>query len=753
MKRSFGDSHTTHQRLHSSQRPALNFKTSGRCCSPGNSLRRSEYGNPRFKDTVKNLIGLERTPRETSTTSHAATGGTNSQSQQSTEDESSISLLRSRRPSTSIRPQQTVVASEFLSPQKSKDSNNSVCSPVRRVSVVAYDSLSELRVHLHNDSLSTSSLGYIMQESSSATNKASSSLETIRHANQIPKSNSNRTKSNEEPEEEKRRTWMAFRLKKKTSRVIVRRAHSREKTTLSEPIVLSSEDDELGECDESRQSDQTLPVDQTPYKTPGVDPQQQSFLELEFLTFHTGLMHTDANGKMMITSSGIVFRFKGDEGGEVTVVASQLRGYGLCDGGLALGGTLLDNITGPAPSLLFLWVTDAQANLLHKEMAFIQTSSASGATGPPCPILLLVMTEQLSECKVALLTSMLELKEFRQACSPSANGLTSPLSWSDVLLIIHNCCTPLDEHLLYLLGQSPEMSSPLEQRSRNREGVLQLSTRLMQYPAPPSKGRITVTKEDLACLESGKYLNDVIIDFYLKYLLLEGGGRDVAERSHIFSSFFFKHLSTHQISSNDTSVVPDQYIRHQRVKTWTRHVDIFSKDFLFVPINKEAHWFLAVICFPGQEGARYEKRTRVEIFSRRAEQPPTCTEQGCMREFTLTRPCILVMDSLQVQQHENISKLLRDYLQVEWEERRGQHRVFNSKSMCSFSCRVAQQDNSSDCGLYLLQYVESFFQNPVVHFDLPLLLGNWFPQQQVRQKREEIRCLIMRLHKNQSQAE
>ena len=27
--------------------------------------------------------------------------------------------------------------------------------------------------------------------------------------------------------------------------------------------------------------------------------------------------------------------------------------------------------------------------------------------------------------------------------------------------------------------------------------------------------------------------------------------------------------------------------RHQRVKTWTRHVDIFKKDFLFVPVNQE----------------------------------------------------------------------------------------------------------------------------------------------------------------------
>lgn len=50
------------------------------------------------------------------------------------------------------------------------------------------------------------------------------------------------------------------------------------------------------------------------------------------------------------------------------------------------------------------------------------------------------------------------------------------------------------------------------------------------------------------------------------------------------------------------------------------------------------------------------------------------------------------------------------YLQVEWEVRRGTPRLFTPDTMRSSNCRVPQQDNSSDCGLYLLQYVESFLQ-------------------------------------------
>lgn len=43
-----------------------------------------------------------------------------------------------------------------------------------------------------------------------------------------------------------------------------------------------------------------------------------------------------------------------------------------------------------------------------------------------------------------------------------------------------------------------------------------LNCRLFTYPPPPQTGGITVTTEDLACLDEGEFLNDAIIDFYLK---------------------------------------------------------------------------------------------------------------------------------------------------------------------------------------------------------------------------------------------
>ncbi|NXX37728.1 SENP7 protease, partial [Tricholaema leucomelas] len=312
---------------------------------------------------------------------------------------------------------------------------------------------------------------------------------------------------------------------------------------------------------------------------------------------------------------------------------------------------------------------------------------------------------------------------------------------------------------------------------------------LIVYPPPPAKGGLGVTREDLDCLEYGEFLNDVIIDFYMKYLLLEKAPKHLADRTHIFSSFFYKCLTRREKNSEGDLKVSVAQRRHRRVRTWTRHINIFNKDYIFVPVNEESHWYIAVICFPWLEEAVYEDCPNEDSLNYQPQQsslqsknenartgsvlvfPGNCRNKedmdanrglcskGRLLFFSLPqislsnskrqicrRPCILILDSLKAGSVQKTAQILREYLEVEWEVKRKTHRKFDKSTMIDLCPTVPKQDNSSDCGVYLLQYVETFLENPIVNFEQPLNLEKWFPRQLIRSKREEIRDLILQLH-------
>ncbi|XP_048855087.1 sentrin-specific protease 7-like isoform X2 [Brienomyrus brachyistius] len=530
--------------------------------------------------------------------------------------------------------------------------------------------------------------------------------------------------------------------------------------------------------------------------------EESSLVELQFLTLHAGGAVVEANGNIMVTADCLIVTVK-DPSGEAVVslalVPSELRGYCTWAGQ-------------PSALLLFLWVSDAQARLVQQELSVVRPV---GQPEQACPFLLLTLKESADGLQGALLASLLDVMGQRCAkltvrlalSRDRATALVRSSPWVKTLLpLLESKPSPaLEQDQLELTSWCPQLGS-LTRRSLRRAGTsasqeLSASRRLIQYPPPPSKGGITVRMEDLDCLNSGEFLNDVVIDFYLKYLILEKAPKEMAERSHIFSSFFYKQLTRRGGAGEGGAGVSPKRRRHHRVRTWTRNVDIFNKDFLFLPVNQEAHWYLVVICFPWLESPVREDRGiqsahgNSGVEKRRSFQAagpaiddgkettesnsasadvrrggemykggpeadprvargtpsslPECTQLGCQRKTVCKRPCILVMDSLKLSRHEQIFTLLREYLEVEWEVRRGTPRGFTAEQVVGSHCRVPLQDNSSDCGLYLLQYAESFLQNPVVHFDLPVHLEHWFPRQRVRMKRHQIRELVVQLYRKQ----
>lgn len=72
-----------------------------------------------------------------------------------------------------------------------------------------------------------------------------------------------------------------------------------------------------------------------------------------------------------------------------------------------------------------------------------------------------------------------------------------------------------------------------------------------------------------------------------------------------------------------------------------------------------------------------------------------------------------------------------------------ENKVFTKENIKGACPKVPQQMNFTDCGLYVLQYVESFFKKPIQDYHIPIKeLKNWFKEIVVTRKREELAFLI-----------
>ena len=110
-----------------------------------------------------------------------------------------------------------------------------------------------------------------------------------------------------------------------------------------------------------------------------------------------------------------------------------------------------------------------------------------------------------------------------------------------------------------------------------------LFNRIVTYPPLPAKGGFCVTTDDYCCLAKGIYINDIIIDFYLKFLMVEEAKND-QHRYHSFSTHFSKRLIS-SLKFNSSENLSEK--RHERVQKWTKNINIFDKDFIFIPVNKQ----------------------------------------------------------------------------------------------------------------------------------------------------------------------
>ncbi|KAM7479032.1 hypothetical protein LguiA_027245 [Lonicera macranthoides] len=206
---------------------------------------------------------------------------------------------------------------------------------------------------------------------------------------------------------------------------------------------------------------------------------------------------------------------------------------------------------------------------------------------------------------------------------------------------------------------------------------------------------VSISKRDIQLLQPETFLNDTIIDFYILYLKNKVKLEE-RHRFHFFNSFFFRKLAD---LDKDRSRACESTEAFQRVRKWTRKVNIFEKDYIFIPVNFSLHWSLIVICHPGEVVNNQDKEM----------------------ENNLSKvPCILHMDSIKGS-HRGLRNLIQSYLLEEWRERHN----------------GPEEDTSSK--FFNLQFV-------------PLELSkDWFPPGEASSKRTHIKRLINKIVEDNSQ--
>uniref|UniRef100_A0ACD5Z9L2 Uncharacterized protein n=1 Tax=Avena sativa TaxID=4498 RepID=A0ACD5Z9L2_AVESA len=236
---------------------------------------------------------------------------------------------------------------------------------------------------------------------------------------------------------------------------------------------------------------------------------------------------------------------------------------------------------------------------------------------------------------------------------------------------------------------------------------------------------VSISSRDVDLLLPETFVNDTIIDFYIKFLSTKIKTTERC-RYHFFNSFFFRKLAD---LDKDQGRAPEGRSAFLRVRKWTRKIDIFAKDFLFIPVNFSLHWSLIVICHPGE----------------------VVTSGDDEAEKHGKVPCILHMDSLKGS-HSGLKDIIQSYLWEEWKERHPESALDISDKFSNLRfvpLELPQQDNSFDCGLFLLHYVELFLMGAPSSFN-PLkidvfstfLSDDWFVPAEASLKRSVIRKLI-----------
>lgn len=204
---------------------------------------------------------------------------------------------------------------------------------------------------------------------------------------------------------------------------------------------------------------------------------------------------------------------------------------------------------------------------------------------------------------------------------------------------------------------------------------------------------LDVTPDDAKRLEEGEFLNDTLINFYLKYFhqVMSEQYKEVGNSIHIFNSFFYEKLSPKK-QEDEVSI-------YSRVKNWTSKVDLFKMKYVIMPINAKLHWYLVIIF------------NLPALLRNKSDDDDDDDDDSEFSETPIQDNCtIFILDSLRTKNYAVVSRKLEDYIYEEASDKLNV--IIDKKRIVTKLVEVPQQRNFCDCGVYVIHYVHRFMSDP-----------------------------------------
>lgn len=220
---------------------------------------------------------------------------------------------------------------------------------------------------------------------------------------------------------------------------------------------------------------------------------------------------------------------------------------------------------------------------------------------------------------------------------------------------------------------------------------------------------LDIDATDFQRLYEDEFLNDTLVNFFLKFLLDKYNVRHKREDIYLFNTFFYERLA--------------QKDGYENVKKWTAKVNIFDKKFVIVPIHYNVHWYVVVIYnLPylveeakaraanegksnGDEGVEIAVRATRNGVRRFVSTPKSRSPLDIEKSCTL-----FILDSLKTTSHTKAISNLRNYILSEAKDKLGLdvRRDLIERRLAV----VPQQTNFCDCGIYMIHSVNQLLNRP-----------------------------------------